>query len=120
MSVLDEAIRAAYDASPEYDCGEVLDGFQVTPGGRLSYAQWCESDPDLAADFDRRIEAAARVLIPHNPTPATVEALAAGHWEHGHTIAWQELGPAIRADLMEYALAAYRAQPIWQELWGAK
>lgn len=102
MSVLDEAIRVGCSTASG-----------VYLACRYPECKSCRHIPNA-------IEAAARVLIPHNPTPGTVEALAAGHWEHGHTIAWQELGPAIRADLMEYALAAYRAQPIWQELWGAK
>src|ERR1700676_1358066 len=73
---IDAAILAAYEASPEYDGGEAIDGFQVTPGGKLSWSQWSESGPDIAANFERRVIAGLRSACPKNPPAEWVETVA--------------------------------------------
>lgn len=74
LKPIDEAIRAAYEVSPEYDIGEALDGFQVTPGGPLSWSQFDESQPDLAEELRLRVRAARDVMLAD--TPKNIEAVA--------------------------------------------
>jgi hypothetical protein len=64
----DEIARAIYDAEPYEEAGESIDGFQVTPGGPLSWEKACAYDaefgddvnPHPITDFPRR---AARAVL---------------------------------------------------------
>lgn len=46
-----EAIaRAVYEADPFYESGECVEGFQVSPGGHLTWNQACARDAEFADD----------------------------------------------------------------------
>jgi hypothetical protein len=104
-------VKAAYDASPVFDGDEALDGFQVTPGGALSYSQWCETDPDIADDFERRIIAGLRKALPKD-MPAIWVGLMAKAIQVDKTrndFGW--------VNHIRSAEIAYYSQPLWIELW---
>lgn len=117
MTILDDAIKAV---------GNVT----VSDSGVIGYAQRMNN-----ISSDRLIrsltEAAARVLCPREPSAETLGAIARGlclsnesDWEK---ICEDEPFPRFwdgslttRTDYRKDALAAYRAQPLWAELWGDK
>ena len=53
---IEAAARAMYELDPLIDSGESIDGFQVTPGGKLSWKQVCELE--IADEWRKRAYAA--------------------------------------------------------------
>jgi hypothetical protein len=108
MSILDEAIRAG------------CDGLRCHYPG-CAHCGW----PEL-------VTTALRTAIPREPTPETIEAMAVSlccgkeHCnaaDHAPDHDLSDDGYATRygcesKEQQDAALAAYRAQPIWQALWG--
>jgi hypothetical protein len=46
----DAVAQAIYETEPFYEGGEYVDGFQVSPGGNLSWKQACDRDAEFADD----------------------------------------------------------------------
>jgi hypothetical protein len=111
--IIDAAVLAAYEASPEYDGGEARDGFHLR-GEKLSWSQWFELDPDIAEDFRRRVIAGVRSVCPKEPPADWIEVMAQAVFPYT-----TKPFAASRNDL-EAARAVYCALPLWAELWSGE
>lgn len=98
--IIDAAVRAGCTPWHEQDC---------------SYP-FCDCVP-VVPDM---IRTALRVAFPRDPTPETVEAMAGAAYHRWFgEYAQPKWGEAVISKAMWRAasIAAYRVQPIWQELW---
>ncbi len=54
--------RAIYETMPETDGGDFVDGFQVSPGGVLSWSQVLESGDQYAEPYRKAARAAIEAM----------------------------------------------------------
>lgn len=64
-SLVEHVARAIYEAAPEHDAGEALDGFQVTPAGPLSWRQVMDSDDGTVTRCRDQARAALGAVLEH-------------------------------------------------------
>jgi hypothetical protein len=69
------------------------------------------------------IVGAFRIALPQEPSPAWLEAMAKACWDKNNDECddpWLGLDQVTKRCCYDEAYAAYRAQPLWLELWGGK
>ena len=48
--MIERVAKAIYEIDPHYECGEYVEGFQVSPGGHLSWEQAVARDTESGDD----------------------------------------------------------------------
>ena len=95
--MVERVARALYQLSPYEDAGEAIDGFQVTPGGPIGWADLVEFD-DSAANHWRE-EARTAIAAMREPTEvmcAAGDIVANDMW--GPDVVWRTMIDAALAN----------------------